>query len=128
MEFSRNGRPTPAVFPQDGWIELQQNLSIRLDNRWWEEEVGARTLNPAMNGAAKQKMGRNGKDELRASLISLAKFCPVDECNPEDCPLFQVRKMKLAERLKWFDGLAQDDLTFIAVYHHICMSVKLKVE
>jgi hypothetical protein len=78
-----------------------------------------------MNSAAKQKTRPGRRDELSASLISLAKHCPIDECNPEDCLLFSVRKMKPSARLKWFNGLAKDDLSFIAAYHHICLNVRL---
>jgi hypothetical protein len=78
--------------------------------------------------AAKKKTSRSRKDELRASLISLAKCCPVDECNPEDCLLFSVRKMKPSARLKWFKALTKGDLNFITAYHHVCLNVKLAIK
>jgi hypothetical protein len=65
------------------------------------------------------------KDQLQASLIALTKCCPVDDCNAEDCPLLSVRKMRRPARLKWFKALTEDDLNFIAAYHHVCMSLKL---
>ena len=74
---------------------------------------------------AKSITRQSGNDPLRASLISLAERCPVVERNPEDCPLFRVRKMKPAARLKWLEALSEDDLDFIAAYHHVCMKVKL---
>ncbi len=65
------------------------------------------------------------KDELRASLYSLAETCPVEECNLEECPLFKVRKMKRMERLMWFDALNEQDLVYLNTYHHICLNSKL---
>lgn len=78
-----------------------------------------------MDTAAKTKMKSSQRDELWTSLISLAECCPVNEGNPEDCLLFRVRKMKPSARLNWLDGLAKDDLSFIAAYHHICLNVRL---
>jgi hypothetical protein len=67
-------------------------------------------------------------EELRASLSELAKNCPVDECNPEDCPLFPLREMQRGERLRWFNALNEDDLRYLAAYHHVCMNLKLTAQ
>jgi hypothetical protein len=75
---------------------------------------------------AKSITRQSRNDLLQASLISLTERCPVVECNPEDCPLFRLRKMKPAARLKWFKALSEEDLDFIAAYHHVCMNVKLE--
>jgi hypothetical protein len=64
------------------------------------------------------------KDELRADLLPLAEFCPVDESNSEDCPLHSVRKMKAQQRLQWFNALDEDELVYLATYHHICLNTK----
>ena len=63
--------------------------------------------------------------ELRASLLELLNTCPVDHCNPADCPLFPLRKMKYRDRLLWFCALGRDDLEYLASYHHVCMNIKL---
>jgi len=63
--------------------------------------------------------------ELRASLLVLLDTCPVEKCNPADCPLFSLRKMHYRERLLWFCALSRDDLEYLAAYHHVCMNVKL---
>jgi hypothetical protein len=68
---------------------------------------------------------RHPKDELRASLYSLAETFPADECDPEDCPLFRVRRMKYMERLMWFGALSEDDLVYLNTYYHICLNTKL---
>ncbi len=64
------------------------------------------------------------KDELRDTLLSLAEVCPVVECNPKDCPLYLLRKMKRPQRLKWFNALDEDDLVYLAMYHHVCLNTK----
>jgi len=65
-------------------------------------------------------------DELRACLSGLAEFCSVDRCNPVECPLFALRTLEPADRLRWFNALSEDDLSYLAAYHHVCMSVKLR--
>jgi len=78
-----------------------------------------------MDTAALITVSQRGKDELRANLLSLTKICPVDECNPEDCPLYLLRKMEPMQRLQWFNALDEDDLAYLATYHHICMNIKV---
>ena len=78
-----------------------------------------------MDTTSSRTPSQSRKDELRASLYSLAEACPVDECNLEDCPLFKVRKMKHMERLMWFDALSEQDLIYLNTYHHICLNTKL---
>jgi hypothetical protein len=63
--------------------------------------------------------------ELRAALVALVDVCPVNECNPEDCPLFKLRNMNPSERLQWFAGLGEDDLVSLAAYHHIYFNTKI---
>ena len=68
------------------------------------------------------------KSELRDSLMSLTKCCPVDGCNPEDCPLFLVRKMSADERVQWFNGLSLEGLSYLAAYHQTCLGHKLELQ
>ena len=55
----------------------------------------------------------------------LAPACPVDHCNPSDCPLFAVRQMKPKDRLQWLQALAETDLAYLAAYHHVCLATKV---
>jgi hypothetical protein len=64
------------------------------------------------------------KDELRASLRSLVKFCPVDESNPQDCPLHLLRQMERPRRLEWINALNEDELVYLAAYHQYCLNTK----
>ncbi len=77
-----------------------------------------------MDAAALKTASQRRKDELRASLLSLTKTCSVDECNPKDCPLYSLRKMEPMQRLQWFNALTEDDLVYLATYHHVCMDIK----
>jgi len=81
-----------------------------------------------MDAAALKTTSRRSKDELRASLLSLTKTCPVDGCNPKDCPLYSLRKMEPMQRLQWFYALDEDDLAYLATYHHICMNIKVALK
>jgi hypothetical protein len=74
------------------------------------------------------KPSQRRRDELRASLNILAEVCPVEGCNPEDCPLYEFRKLKHAARLNWFNALAEDDLAYISAYHHVCLNLKMLQE
>jgi hypothetical protein len=66
------------------------------------------------------------RNELRANLLALSEACPFDHSNPEDCPLFKLRKKKPGERLQWFHALDEDDLAYLATYHHICLTTKVE--
>lgn len=65
------------------------------------------------------------KKALRDNLVELSEVCPFHHNNPEDCPVFELRKMEMAKRLQWLDALNEDDLVFLATYHHICLNSKL---
>ena len=64
-------------------------------------------------------------DALRAGLLELVNVCPVERCNPVDCPLFPLRKMERRRRRLWFNALDRTDLEYLATYHHVCMNVRL---
>jgi hypothetical protein len=66
------------------------------------------------------------KKELRANLLELTEACPFHHANPEDCPLFQLRKMKPKKRLQWFNALTEDDLGYLATYHRVCFTTKVE--
>ena len=80
-----------------------------------------------METAALKTASQRGTDELRANLLSIARACPVDERNPEDCPLYLLRKMKPRQQGQWLNALNEDDLVFLATYHHVCMNIKVAI-
>jgi hypothetical protein len=81
-----------------------------------------------MDTAALKTVSQRGTDELRANLFSLTEACPVDKRNPEDCPLYLLRKMKPRQQGRWLIALNEDDLVFLATYHHVCMNIKVALK
>jgi hypothetical protein len=65
------------------------------------------------------------KNELRVDLVELAEACPYDNCNPEDCPLFALRKLPVADRMRWVNALTDKDLVYLSTYHYVCLDTKL---
>ena len=65
------------------------------------------------------------RSELRDHLLELAVTCPVEQCNPMDCPLQQVRRMDLGRRLEWFQSLSDEDLAYLNAYHYVCLKTRL---
>jgi len=66
------------------------------------------------------------RDELLLNLSELSKACPLHRLNPEDCPLFPLRQMKPPQRNRWLKSLNEEDLSYLASYHHVCMSIRLE--
>ncbi len=66
------------------------------------------------------------KTALRDNLLSLVQQCPVEQANPDDCPLFAVRKAGPARRLRWFNDLTEDDLVYLNAYHCVCAQLKME--
>jgi hypothetical protein len=66
------------------------------------------------------------QNELLADLLKLSVACPFDQTNPSDCPLSQLRIMKTTKRLQWLQALKQDDLSYLAAYHRVCLTVKVE--
>jgi hypothetical protein len=66
------------------------------------------------------------RNQLRANLLALSEACPFDHRNPSDCPLFELRKMKPRQRVQWFKVLDAHDLAFLAAYHQVCLTTKIR--
>jgi hypothetical protein len=62
---------------------------------------------------------------LLASVIPLAKACPVDSASPEECPLHALRSLKPARQKQWFAALNADETAYLAAYCHVCAVGKL---
>ena len=70
-------------------------------------------------------MARKTKSELRANLLKLSEACPFHIENPEDCPLFPLRKMTRRKRLSYVNALSKADLAYLANYHGVCLRIKM---
>jgi hypothetical protein len=62
--------------------------------------------------------------KLQRYILALADACPLDQSNPEHCPLHELRKLKMEERLEWLRELNKDDARYLAAYHHVCLTVR----
>lgn len=67
------------------------------------------------------------KIRLQNDLLELTKACPFDQCNPVDCPLFELRIMPRRKRLFWFKALSEEDLVYLASYHYACLATKVQL-
>ena len=74
-----------------------------------------------MNALSEQK-----RAQLRDDVIGLAMSCPVDLCNPKDCPLYHIRHLNQEDRLEWFQNLTDDELVYLSAYHFVCMKTRLE--
>jgi hypothetical protein len=71
-------------------------------------------------------MAKKTKIELRANLLKLSEACPFHIANPKDCPLFPLRKMTRSKRLSYVNALSKADLAYVANYHSVCLTVKVR--
>jgi hypothetical protein len=65
-------------------------------------------------------------NELRKELKPLARACPLPVCNV-DCPLASLREMLWTTRERWLAALSEEDLVYLATYHHICQQTSLEL-
>ena len=77
---------------------------------------------------AKKKINaiREERTRLRANLLKLSEACPFHVANPEDCPLFPLRRMAPTKRLQWVSALSESDLAYLATYHRVCLRIKVE--
>ena len=61
---------------------------------------------------------------LRVNCLELSAACPFDQTNPEDCPLFPLRKREPTKRLQRFNALTEIDLVYLAAYHSVYLTIQ----
>jgi hypothetical protein len=59
----------------------------------------------------------------RAAMMALIVDCPF-EPNPTDCPVYDLRKLDLVERVAWVRGLTDTDCREFYLQHLKCLAVK----
>ena len=74
-------------------------------------------------------MGKQKTDieEARAAMHGRILRCPVGE-NPKDCPLHEIRKRPIEERLVWLAAKTEEEVLEMYSYHINCLERKLKEE
>ena len=60
------------------------------------------------------------ENDMRRKLYNLAIMCPID-VNPDYCPLHEIRKLPMDERMKWIDGLTHEKRVQLYLNHKQCM-------
>ena len=75
-------------------------------------------------GMAKTNAPVCSDEQLRTGLLGVLNACPVDSCNPVECPLHCLRQMEYARRLQWLQALNRSDLEYLAAYHYVCLKLK----
>ena len=65
-------------------------------------------------------------DKKRQELLTLLEKCPVNEDNPQDCPLHSVRKNDTQAQLEWVTELSDTELSGVFSYHNTCYSRKIR--
>ena len=63
--------------------------------------------------------------KLHGKIVALSVACPVDECNPVECPLHEVRKMTLRERYEWSKSISEDEAIKLVQHHIKCVEEKI---
>ncbi len=111
-----------------GTGELRRgNLKIALDSNLRRLKIKpsmAKTVGQAFIGTVPQE----AQNALQIALLELSGACPFDQTNPHDCPLFLLRKMEPERRLQWFHALPENDLSYLAAYHRVCLTTKVEAQ
>ena len=63
-------------------------------------------------------------EEARLALYGRILRCPVDD-NPEDCPLHEIRKWPVEDRLVWIESKTDEEVLELYNYHTNCLEQKL---
>ncbi len=66
------------------------------------------------------------QNRLLAKVLPFSLACPFDQTNPQDCPLFRLRKMRPIARSRWLRALPEHDLSYLAAYHQVCLTIRVK--
>ena len=67
--------------------------------------------------------GENPAKEARFAMYGRLLRCPVGD-NPEDCPLHEIRKLPMEERLLWLEAKSDDEVITLYQQHIDCLARK----
>ncbi len=70
-------------------------------------------------------MSHHPRKELLDKVMLLSVECPLNRCNLDICPLYEVRKMERKARKAWIYALSDEDLRYVLTYHEVCMATQV---
>ena len=65
----------------------------------------------------------SNESAVRTAMHGRILRCPLGG-NPADCPLYEIRKLPLDDRLKWLDSKTDFELIQLFGYHMKCLDEK----
>ncbi len=68
---------------------------------------------------------RDLAEEARFALHGRILRCPLGG-NPPDCPLYDVRKLSIAERIAWIESKNDDEAIDLYRQHNECLKCKVE--
>ena len=63
-------------------------------------------------------------DDARMGLYGRILRCPFGD-NPAECPLHEIRKQSVAERVSWVESLSDDEANRLYALHKTCLGQKM---
>ncbi len=63
-------------------------------------------------------------EEARMEMHARILRCPIEE-NPEDCPLYEVRKWPVEKRIVWLNSKSDEEVVGLYLRHTDCLEQKL---
>lgn len=77
-----------------------------------------------MQGVVTVKFHSSIAEEARIAMSGRILRCPIDD-NPEDCPLHEIRKIPLEERIAWLDSKSDEEVVDLYRRHVKCLRRKI---
>ncbi|MEN8173468.1 MAG: hypothetical protein ABFS03_11395 [Chloroflexota bacterium] len=63
-------------------------------------------------------------EEARVGMHGRILRCPLGD-NPEDCPLYEIRKWPMEKRLDWLNSRTDEEIIALYSRHNDCLEHKL---
>jgi len=75
-----------------------------------------------MHTAVSNDAGQRHSSALK--VLQLTEACPHDGCNPDFCPLHDVRTLSPEARKEWVELLSPEDLEYLILHHEVCFQAR----
>lgn len=69
----------------------------------------------------------NAVEEARIAMSGRLLRCPLGD-NPEDCPLYDIRKLPIEERVAWLQSKTDDEVVALFQQHVQCLKYKVSLD